>query len=219
MLLPAVCLLMSCEQDTYDKGDGTYSYTQADFCEAYSNSSKAIDYIVTDEGERLQLTAPFVSNSIAVADSVYRTIVYYNKVEQGKAELVSMGIVPTLAIADADGFEDLETDPVKLESAWVSSSGKYVNLALWLKIGEMREGAERQSIGMVCEGVSDNSDGTRTAYLRLHHGQGDVPEYYSTKYYVSMLVSQIDADSVCISVNTYDGDVRKHLALRKIKQN
>lgn len=206
--------LLSCEQDTYDKGDGTYSYTRADFCEAHSNSGKAIDYIVTDDGDKLYLTSLFTSGNITAADSLYRTIVYYNKVEQDKAELVSIGTVPTLDIVPADEFERLTTDPVKLESAWVSKSGKYLNLALWLKTGTMGEGAELQSLGMAGNGVTVNADGTRTAHLRLHHGQGDVPEYYSTKYYLSLPASQINADSVCLYVNTYDGEVIRRISMR-----
>lgn len=213
-VLPLTFLPVACEQDGYDKGDGVFSYTRADFCEAHSNSGKAIDYFVTDDGERLQLTAPFTSDGITAADSIYRTVIYYNKVEQGRAELVSIGIVPTLGITPAGKFENLETAPVKLESAWVSKSGRYLNMALWLKTGVMGEGAERQSLGMICNGVTDNADGTRTAYLQLHHGQGDVPEYYSTKYYVSLPASQIDADSVCLLVNTYGGEVTKRLKMR-----
>ena len=30
-------LLASCENDTYDKGEGAYSYLQADFVEAHAN--------------------------------------------------------------------------------------------------------------------------------------------------------------------------------------
>lgn len=207
-------MLSACEQDSYDKGDGYFSDTQATFCEAHSNSSNAIDYVVTDEGEQLLLTVPFTSKAITTPDSLYRMAIYYNKVEQGKAEVVSLGMVPTMGIADAAEFENLATAPVKLESAWVSKSGKYVNLALWLKVGVAGEGAEKQSLGMVRTDSRTNADGTTTAILRLHHSQGDVPEYYSQKYYVSLLTQQIDADSLCLLINTYDGEVEKLMRIR-----
>lgn len=209
----AAAAFMACEQDAYDKGDGYFSDTQATFCEAHSNSSKAIDYVVTDEGEQLTLTAPFTSKAITTPDSLYRMAIYYNKVEQGKAEVVSLGMVPTMGIADADEFENLATDPVKLESAWVSKSGKYVNLALLLKVGKIDADVERQSLGMVRIENRTNDDGTTTSILRLHHNQGGVPEYYSQKYYVSLLTKQIDADSLCLLVNTYGGEVEKRLRL------
>lgn len=209
----AAAVFTACEQDTYDKGDGYFSDTQATFCEAHSNSSKAIDYVVTDEGEQLTLTAPFTSKAITTPDSIYRMAIYYNKVESGKAELVSLGLIPTMGIADADEFENLATDPVKLESAWVSKSGKYVNLALLLKVGKIDADVERQSLGMVRIENRTNDDGTTTAILRLHHNQGGVPEYYSQKYYVSLLTKQIDADSLCLRVNTYGGEVEKRLRL------
>lgn len=207
-------MLSACEQDSYDKGDGYFSDTQATFCEAHSNSSNAIDYVVTDEGEQLLLTVPFTSKAITTPDSLYRMAIYYNKVEQGKAEVVSLDMVPTMGIADAAEFENLAIDPVKLESTWVSKSGKYVNLALWLKVGVAGEGAEKQSLGMVRTDSRTNADGTTTAILRLHHSQGDVPEYYSQKYYVSLLTQQIDADSLCLLINTYDGEVEKLMRIR-----
>lgn len=209
----AAAAFTACEQDAYDKGDGYFSDTQATFCEAHSNSSKAIDYVVTDDGEQLQLTAPFTSKAITTPDSLYRMAIYYNKVEQGKAEVVSLGMVPTMGIADAAEFENLATDPVKLESAWVSRSGKYVNLALWLKVGVIDANVEKQSLGMVRMDSRTNADGTTTAVMRLHHSQGEVPEHYSQKYYVSLLASQVDADSICLMVNTYGGEVEKRLRI------
>ena len=206
--------VVSCEQDAYDKGEGAYSYTQADFCEAYTNSNGVVEYVVTDDDEQLRLATPFTASAMSVPNTLYRIILYYNKVGQGSAELVNIGLVPVLDVKPADEFEDLRTDPVKLESAWTSNNGKYLNLAVWLKTGTMDESAERQSLGMVCTETIGNDDGTTTLYLRLHHGQGDAPEYYSTKYYLSVPTSEIEADSVCLSVNTYDGDVTKRLRIR-----
>ncbi|MBO5058710.1 MAG: hypothetical protein J6C10_04335 [Prevotella sp.] len=210
----AAAAFTACEQDTYEKGDGYFSDTQATFCEAHSNSSKAIDYVMTDDGDYLPLTVPFTSKAITTPDSLYRMAIYYNKLKQGKAEVVSLSMVPTMGIADAAEFENLATDPVKLESAWVSLTGKYVNLALWLKVGVAGEGAEKQSLGMVRTDSRTNADGTTTAILRLHHSQGEVPEHYSQKYYVSLLTKQIDADSLCLLVNTYDGEVKKLMRIR-----
>lgn len=209
-----VAVLSACEQDAYDKGDGYLSDTRATFCEAHSNSGKAIDYIVTDDGEQLQLTVPFASKSVTTPDSIYRMAIYYNKVEPNKAEVVSLGMVPTMGIAEADKFENLATDPVRLESAWVSKSRKYVNLALWLKVGVADGSVEGQSLGMVRIENRTNVDGTTTAIMRLHHSQGGVPEYYSQKYYVSLIASQVDADSLCLLVNTYSGEVEKRLRVK-----
>lgn len=213
-LLLISLVAVSCEQDAYDKGEGAFSYTQADFCEAYTNSNGVVEYVVTDDDEQLRLATPFTAKSMATPDSVYRTILYYNKVKQGSAELVNIGLVPVVGVASADKFEDLRTDPIKLESAWMSKNGKYLNLAIWLKTGTMNESAEKQSLGMVCTDTLHNDNGTTTLRLRLHHGQGDVPEYYSTKYYLSIPASEILADSIYLSVNTYDGDTEKRLRIK-----
>lgn len=215
LCLAAACMtFMSCEQDAYDKGEGAYSNIQADFGEAHSNSSKTVDYIITDDDDRLVLTNPFQSKSIATADSLYRVVAYYDKVEQGQATIRNIGFVPVLSVTDIEEFENFTADPVKLESVWTSKNGKYVNIAIWLKNGTIGENDEKHSLGMVNTGVRHNDDGTTTTCLRLHHDQGDVPEYYSNKYYLSLAVSDIEGDSVCVTVNTYDGEKEKVVRIR-----
>ena len=51
-------LLASCENDTYDKGEGAYSNMQADFVEAHANGEKEKDYVITDHGDSLSLVTP-----------------------------------------------------------------------------------------------------------------------------------------------------------------
>ena len=58
-LCPAVVALLSaCSSDSYESGMGTYSLTRADFVEVHSAAPRTADYAVTDDGERLVLTAP-----------------------------------------------------------------------------------------------------------------------------------------------------------------
>ena len=58
LLLLSLLTLFSCEQDLYEKGDNEYSYMRADFVEAVVGSNKQVVYVVTDNDERLLLTAP-----------------------------------------------------------------------------------------------------------------------------------------------------------------
>lgn len=210
----AALTLAACTIDSYDTGTGEYSLTQADFVEAHSDAELAVDYVLTDTGERLTLSPRPSASWITTADSLYRAIIYYNKVSDTEAEPLSLSSVPTLTPVPAEEFEDgIVTDPVNFESLWISSSGKYVNLGFYIKVGQIDEDMELHTIGIIDEGTVTNDDGTRTVCLRFYHDQGDVPEYYSSKYYASIPCAALDADSLALTINTYDGTVERRLRL------
>ena len=212
--------LLSCTQDTYDKGDGTYSNMRGDFAEAWVGADRKIVSFTTDDGETFPLTQPYTAKWITSADTVYRCMLYYNKVRDSKgmlvAEPISIGDVPCPKVVPLSKLETaMKTDPVNFESVWVSRTGKYLNLSFTVMTGT-REGNETsQRLSIVEDTVTMHADATRTSYLRLYHDQAGVPEYYSSQVYASVLTSQIPADSVCIIINTYKGTVTKTLPLRK----
>ena len=89
LLLLSLLTLFSCEQDLYEKGDNEYSYMRADFVEAVVGSDKQVVYVVTDNDERLLLTAPYTDSWIGRSDTVYRAILYYsNQDDRAKVELM-----------------------------------------------------------------------------------------------------------------------------------
>ena len=57
-------------------------------------------------------------------------------------------------------------------------------------------------------------NGLRTASLRLYHDQGGVPEYYSSKKYISLICTELECDSVSISINSYQGETKRVFAIR-----
>ena len=199
--------LSSCTQDAYEKGEGEYSLLRGDFAEAVVNSNKQVAKIITDDGDEMLVTSPYTAKWIAKADTTYRCMLYYNKVE-GKGEVVSMGQVPCAAIVPLSKFEkELKTDPVKFESTWMSKTGRYLNLSIQVKSGATDDTTAVQSLAIVSDTLITHSDGKQIRNLILHHDQGNVPEYYSTQVYVSIPTNRIDADSVRISINSYDGEV------------
>ncbi len=217
MIFPALLLALftACSSDSYDTGTGTYSLTRADFGEIHSAAPKTADYIVTDDGDRLALTAPKSADWLAKGDTLYRGIIYYNLKEDGRAEVVSMGAVPVLSAKPQEEFEEgVKTDPLKFESLWLSRSGRFVNIGFYMKVGVAEDPEAIHTIGLVDEGTVDNADGTRTAVYRMYHDQGGVPEYYSSRYYVSIARKTIDADSVRLLMNTYDGEIERVTAVR-----
>ena len=200
-------LFFSCTQDAYEKGEGEYSLVRGDFAEAVVNSSKQVTKIVTDDGDELFLTSPYTAKWVAKADTTYRCMLYYNKVD-GKAEIVSMGQVPCVGVYPLSQFDkEFKTDPVKFESTWMSKTGRYLNLSIQVKTGTTDDTAVVQSLAVVSDTLITHPDGKQIRNLILHHDQGNVPQYYSTQVYFSVPTDRIDADSVRISINSYDGEV------------
>lgn len=218
-LISLLLLLVSCSNDAYDTGDGSLSFMRADFVEATTNASSAVVSIATDDGETLTVSPVYAPTWTAKADTTYRALAYYNKVEtnQGgyQAEMIALQqvLVPTVQSLSALK-EGLKTDPVTLESAWVSRNGKYINLDLSVKTGTTDGETVAQTIGMVCTEVTQHADGTHTIALTLYHDQNGAPEYYSAECYVSVPLSALpvtlsEGDEVQVTIATYSGSVVK----------
>lgn len=218
-----------CEQDAYDKGDASYSYMRADFVEAVVGSDKRIAGVVTDDDVQLRLTTPFTASWIQRADTVYRAVMFYNLGVQEfgssevqefgssgvqEAEVVSLQRIATLSVRTSRqvGF-GVADDPLKLESVWLSGNKKYLNLRVIVMTGLTDDDGATQSLGMVSDTILVGDDGLRTCHLRLLHSQGDVPQYYSQRVYFSVPVNRLEADSLRLTVNTYDGVVTKGFRL------
>ena len=200
-------LLISCTKDAYEKGEGKYSLMRGDFAEAIVNSSKQVTSIITDDGDEFILTAPYTAKWVSKADTTYRCMLYYNMLDS-KAEILSMGQVPCASITPLSQLDHrLVTDPVKFESTWMSKTGRYLNFSLLLKTGITDDTTAVQNLAIVSDTLITHPDNKRILNLILHHDQDNVPEYYSTKVYFSIPTKRIDADSVQISINSYDGEV------------
>mgnify|MGYP002623435073 CR=1 FL=1 len=212
-------LFTSCTQDSYEKGEGEYSLMRGDFAEAHTNAAKEVDYITTDDGDILPLKERKTAKWVMTADTTYRCMLYYNKVNDGQgrqmADLISIGQVPCPRIIPLSEFDkDLKTDPVKFESIWMSRTGKYVNLSLQLMVGATDDTTAVHQLSFVTDTLMVHPDSRRTLHVLLHHDQNNVPEYYTTQSYVSLLVDSIPADSVRFQINTYGGPVIRTLPLR-----
>lgn len=207
-------LLASCESDSYDKGEGELSLATAEFVEAHANGNKQMDYVITDNDDRLTVSPQPSVKWMTTPDSLYRALLYYNNVGEGVIEPLSITQVPTLSIYPDWMIQDIKTDPVTFESIWQSANGKYLNMAFYLKIGEVGKDAELHTISIIQDTIIQNADGTATSFMCLYHDQGDMPEHYSSKCYISIPRDSIKADSVCMGINTYKGVLYKKVALR-----
>ncbi len=208
-----VAAFAACQSDSYETGQGPYSLMQADFVEAHTSALGLMDRVETDESHVFSLAQPQEVKWATTPDSLYRALLYYEKANDSVARTVSISQVPTLHPKQLKPEETLCTDPVKFESMWISANGKYLNLGLYLKNGSTQGDSLHHTVGMIRESETTDVDGKRTVSLRLYHDQGGVPEYYSSRYYVSVPCKEIDADSVVVTINTYNGAVERRFFL------
>jgi hypothetical protein len=82
-----------------------------------------------------------------------------------------------------------------------------------LKNGRVDDEEGTHAVALAQDTVLTNPDQTRTAYYRLLHDQGDAPEYYTNRRYISILLPQDRPDSVRLSIKTYNGTLRKQIKL------
>ncbi len=213
-ILFSMFFLVGCETESYDTGQGKYSLMQADFVELTVDAQKQATAFITDEGEQYRLTAPATASWIQRPDTTYRAIMYYNKVGEGTAEKVSMGAMGVLFPIDHWRFKSKPQDPLGIESIWLTKNGKYINMGLLIKNGRIDDEEGVHAIALCRDTVLVNADKSRTAYYRLLHDQGDAPEYYTNRRYVSILLPADRPDSINLSIPTYNGILQKVLPLR-----
>lgn len=212
----ASAMMGACTTDAYDKGEGAYSTMLTDLTELAIDHQKQAVSFTTDEGKSYELSAPITDKWIQTADTIYRTVMHYKLQDDGRAEVLQLGVVPTLIIHQPEDFKHFKFDPMGLESLWTAKSGKYVNMALLLKNGRDADGNEGvHTLGLMCDEIRLNADNTRTACCRLLHDQGDAPLYYTNRRYVSILLPDKDRpDSLKLTITTYDGTLSKTVSIR-----
>ena len=215
-VIPAMIACMwACTKDAYDKGEGKYSLMQSDFAVAHTDRETHFDYAVTDDGDSLLLTCTIAVNWAAVADTLYRTLLYYDRQPSGTAFVEDAERVYVLQPKDRPDSVEMKTDPVFLQSAWKSNNERFVNFSIGVKTAYVDAGSNvHQSIALIRDTVIVHDNGMKTEVVVLYHDQGGMPEYYTSNFYFSIPADSISADSISVRVNTYDlGIVTKTLPL------
>lgn len=207
-------LITACTTSDYDTGDGKLSYFRADFVDIYTNSKSYFVNAMTDDGDSLVFANPISAKWASTPDSAYRALLYYiNKVENQPQPRVAYSVlVPKLR--PIKNVKTMYNDPVKMESAWRSKNGRYVNLCVGLVTGTNEGDDTKHAMGMVCDTLVVNDDGQKHLHLRLYHYRNGMPEYYTTKVYFSIPLKNNPyhlgtGDSLSVAVNTYEGWVTK----------
>lgn len=206
IFVTALLMLSACKNDSYESGDGQYSYLQADFVEANTSASKELVSARTDDGDMLLFSPHVFKEWASTPDSVYRSLLYYNKVNDDRTtEVYSIVQIPVVKIHKLKGTDEISTDPLFLKSAWISKNRKYLNLYFGIKTGVEDGNDNIQTLSVVYDPDVNNSNDSRNPYIKVVHKQNGVPEYYSSYGYISVPLNDFAlGTTIHLSVNTYD---------------
>lgn len=78
-----------------------------------------------------------------------------------------------------------------------------------MKTGRIDDEELPHNIGLAQDTVIVNADNTKTAYYRLLHSQNGIPQYYTNRRYVSILLPKALPDTIHFQLETYEGTVKK----------
>lgn len=194
----------SCSSDSYETGDGRYSYLQADFCKAHVTTAKTVDYILTDGGDSVRLATPATVGWAPAKDTLWRALAYYDKAARKLFSLSQVLVARPLVKMSLDS---VATDPLTLESAWMG--GGFLNIGFAVKTGSSDQVDASQAIGIMVDSIETEGETTRAVTLRLLHAQNDVPQYYTVRSYLSMpLPAAWRGAKMTVVANTYRGEQR-----------
>ena len=217
IFVTALLMLSACKNDSYESGDGQYSYLQADFVEANTSASKELVSARTDDGDMLLFSPHVFKEWASTPDSVYRSLLYYNKVNDDRTtEVYSIVQIPVVKIHKLKGTDEISTDPLFLKSAWISKNRKYLNLYFCIKTGVEDGNDNIQTLSVVYDPDVNNSNDSRNPYIKVVHKQNGVPEYYTSYGYISVPLNDFAlGTTIHLSVNTYDqGWITKDLVIK-----
>lgn len=198
--------LCGCRVDAYDNGDTKLSYLTTEMVDMHTVAAQQVDYAITDGQQRLTFATPFACSWASKPDTLYRALLYYDSRDESPKPLSA---TPAWVLIPMATEKTYPTDPVKLESAWVSANKRYLNLRLGLMTGQDGD-STKQSIGLVQRRIVAHASGITTHYLELSHDQNKVPQYYTTSIFTSIPATQFSAgDTIHLSINTYQGPIEK----------
>lgn len=211
LALSVISLLAACTIDPYEAGDGQYSYLKAEMADMHTAAKCKVDYAVTDTDEKLTFSSPFSCHWPTTPDSTYRAMLYYKKTPD-KTE--GNTCVKVWVLHPMKPSKNTPTDPVKLQSSWLSQNKKYINLRLGVMSGKPDDEKQKQKIGIVLNKQVTHANGKKAVDLQLLHNRNHVPSYYTKTLYISIpTASYKSGDSIRLKVNTYQGMMEKTFVL------
>ena len=210
IIIGIAAFFTACTNDGYETGDGKYSYLTTELVEVFTNSQAILTHAIDDNNKTLQFKTPGSYSWAATADSTYRAILYYQAIgTEDAVDIYSISPVMVLRPRSTSEVSQIYTDPLFLQSAWISKNRKYLNIRIGVKSGTADGQDEnlKQSIGILCDEITTTGSGNKCYHFRIYHNQNGVPEYYTNWLYVSVPLSEIGVnDEIELVANTYQGE-------------
>lgn len=219
-----IVVLASCKNESYETGDGDLSYLHADYADVTIEEGR-IRKVVTDDDVVLRL-APEVKYE-GENDTVIRRLLYYTMTEESLPVRL-LKVVPVSVVCPHDASEltdGMKMDALKMVGGWVSKNKRYLNMQLGIMVGQAQEDGAKQTIMFVYDGITSTpkqeAEGRGNIHLSLYHDQAGYEQYYTQDVYVSVPfdgmipkvdgtpLSNVEPDTVFVTINTYNGKVTK----------
>ena len=209
-VIVAAVIMTACATEENPTGDNDYSYLKVEMAMATTGEAKTLRHAVTDGGDSLVFTPPLDCSWATTADSTYRAMVYYSCEDQ-LPNVRGISAQQVLVLRMPKNKPDtIKTDPLSLESAWIDSRRRFLNLGLYVMTGKNGDADRRQTVGVICDTITGKSGEPQTYNLTLLHNQNGVPQNYSARVYASIPITGISkGDTIRLSANTYDGAVTR----------
>lgn len=223
-IIAVIAALASCKNESYETGDGDLSYLHADYAEVTIKGGR-IQKVVTDDDMVLRLP-PEVKYE-EENDTVIRRLLYYTMTD-ASMPVKLMKTVPVSVVVPHDPSEltdGMKMDALKMVGGWVSNNKLYLNMQLGIMVGRAQEDGAKQTIMFVCDCISSTpqqeAEGKGNIHLSLYHDQAGYEQYYTQDVYVSVPfdgmipkvdgtpVSNVEPDTVFVTINTYNGKLTK----------
>lgn len=193
--------LLSCSDD---KDDYVYPSVLSEFADVYSGNDRKLVCLQTDNGQRLEiLNASKISTDGVVADTVYRSLVRYERKKTG-AEVYAIQMIPApTPNVQTDFPEGIKNDPIEVQSLW--RGGDYLNIILLVKAQKAKH-----IFRFVEDSVTVSDSGIHTLHFRLYHDAGGDVQAYTQKAYLSLPLTSYESllspgDTLSLSVPTTAG--------------
>ena len=201
VLLLCMLLWEGCKEEDY-----VYPNVVTEFIGVQTDHEGTISQLVADNGTVYPVLQRDGRGGL-VADTLYRTVSIYEPIvqEEGKgtaAQLYSCQLVLSMdPVAEAAFKGNIKTDPVDIQSIWLS--GNYVNMILLVQYKD-----QTHAYHFIDEGFTPNEDGTQTLNLRLYHDRRNDYEAFTKQVYLSVPLKNYlqllrKGDKIRFSLNTY----------------
>lgn len=205
--LVCCAILSSCKKDD----DYVYPPVFTDILCVETDSKGKIAHLLTDKGVSYEADNGESYGNL-VADTIYRMQCIYEPLQGSGASsalIYSLRLLGSwIPIQESDLKADIKTDPVEIESIWMS--GEYINIAALVKLQDR----SKHTFHFIETGIAEEP-GMRTLNLTLFHDRGEDVEGYTQRIYFSVPLftyKEVLSQGSCVafSINTYKSGMKTY---------